>query len=103
MDTCGTKQPKNSIQNIADWLKRIRNLGTTIFPIVVCCLLLGCGQSTVHNQLFIINDKGETIKTYNNIYSINVYHNGISFKCNDTIVRTNQLYRYESIYDNSRY
>ena len=84
------------------WNKKIRQLRNLIFPCLILMILTSC-EERIHNKLEIINLKGEVLNSYDNISFIHYVGDKIKFKYKDTIIVTNQFFRYESIYDNSRY
>ena len=85
------------------WHKKIRQLRNLIFPCLLLMVLISCGEGKIHNKLEIINLKGEVLNSYDNISFIHYVGDKIKFKYKDTIIVTNQFFRYESIYDNSGY
>ena len=85
------------------WHKKIRQLRNLIFPCLLLMVLISCGEGKIHNKLEIINLKGEVLNSYDNISFIHYVDDKIKFKYKDTIIVTNQFFRYESIYDNSGY
>ena len=84
------------------WHQRIRQLRNLIFPCLLLMILTSC-EERIHNKLEILNLKGEILNSYNNISFIEYAGNKIKFRCKDTVIVTNQLFRYESIYNNSGY
>ena len=84
------------------WHQRIRRLRNLIFPCLLLMILTSC-EEKIHNKLEILNLKGEILNSYNNISFIEYAGNKIKFRCKDTVIVTNQLFRYESIYNNSGY
>lgn len=84
------------------WHQRIRQLRNLIFPCLLLMILTSC-EERIHNKLEILNLKGEILNSYNNISFIEYAGDKIKFRCKDTVIVTNQLFRYESIYNNSRY
>lgn len=84
------------------WHQRIRRLRNLIFPCLLLMILTSCGER-IHNKLEILNLRGEIINSYNNISFIEYAGNKIKFRCKDTVIVTNQLFRYESIYNDSGY
>ena len=85
------------------WHKKIRQLRNLIFPCLLLMVLISCGEGKIHNKLEILNLKGEVLNSYDNISFIHYVDDKIKFKYKDTIIVTNQFFRYESIYDNSGY
>ena len=85
------------------WHQRIKQLRNLIFPCLLLMVLISCGEGKIHNKLEIINLKGEVLNSYDNISFIHYVGDKIKFKYKDTIIVTNQFFRYESIYDNSGY
>lgn len=85
------------------WHKKIRQLRNLIFPCLLLMVLISCGEGKIHNKLEIINLKGEVLNSYDNISFIEYAGNKIKFRCKDTVIVTNQLFRYESIYNDSGY
>lgn len=84
------------------WHQRIRRLRNLIFPCLLLMILTSC-EERIHNKLEILNLKGEILNSYNNISFIEYAGNKIKFRCKDTVIVTNQLFRYESVYNNSGY
>ena len=84
------------------WYQRIRQLRNLIFPCLLLMILTSC-EERIHNKLEILNLKGEILNSYDNISFIEYAGDKIKFRCKDTVIVTNQLFRYESIYDNSGY
>ena len=84
------------------WHQRIRRLRNLIFPCLLLMILTSC-EERIHNKLEILNLRGEIINSYNNISFIEYAGNKIKFRCKDTVIVTNQLFRYESIYNDSGY
>lgn len=84
------------------WHQRIRQLRNLIFPCLLLMILTSC-EERIHNKLEILNLKGEILNSYNNISFIEYAGNKIKFRCKDTVIVTNQLFRYESIYNDSGY
>lgn len=84
------------------WHQRIRQLRNLIFPCLLLMILTSC-EERIHNKLEILNLKGEILNSYNNISFIEYAGNKIKFRCKDTVIVTNQLFRYESVYNNSGY
>lgn len=84
------------------WHQRIRQLRNLIFPCLLLMILTSC-EERIHNKLEILNLKGEILNSYDNISFIEYAGDKIKFRCKDTVIVTNQLFRYESIYNNSGY
>ena len=84
------------------WHQRIRRLRNLIFPCLLLMILTSC-EERIHNKLEILNLKGEILNSYDNISFIEYAGNKIKFRCKDTVIVTNQLFRYESIYNDSGY
>lgn len=84
------------------WHQRIRRLRNLIFPCLLLMILTSC-EERIHNKLEILNLKGEILNSYDNISFIEYAGDKIKFRCKDTVIVTNQLFRYESIYNNSGY
>lgn len=84
------------------WHQRIRQLRNLIFPCLLLMILTSC-EGKIHNKLEILNLKGEILNSYDNISFIEYAGDKIKFRYKDTVIVTNQLFRYESIYNNSGY
>lgn len=84
------------------WHQRIRQLRNLIFPCLLLMILTSC-EERIHNKLEILNLKGEILNSYDNISFIEYAGDKIKFRCKDTVIVTNQLFRYESVYNNSGY